>query len=103
MVYDDTGRYHLYIESTLSSLRYWPKLRRMPTKRFPKQALIMMQNDRDNNGSRNIRSWSSDIKHCLESYGFQDVWTGQRNCISLSIQVQNDRTFSTRMVLKCVQ
>ena len=31
MVYSDTGRYPLYIESTLSSLRYWLKLRRMPT------------------------------------------------------------------------
>ena len=77
MVYGDTGRYPLYIESTLSSLRYWLKLRRMPTERFPKQALIMMQNDIDNNGSRNTRSWASDIKHCLESYGFQDVWTGE--------------------------
>ena len=37
----------------------------------------MMQNDIDNNGSRNTRSWASDIKHCLESYGFQDVWTGE--------------------------
>ena len=68
MVYGDTGRYPLYIQSTLSFLRYWLKLRRMTTERFPKQALIMMQNDIDNNGSRNIRSWASDIKHCLESY-----------------------------------
>ena len=107
MVYDDTGRYPLYIQSTLSFLRYWLKLRRMPTERFPKQALIMMQNDIYNNGSRNTRCWASDIKHCLESYGFQDVWTGEvaneTALFSFSIQVQNDRTFSTRMVLKGVQ
>ena len=76
MVYGDSGRHSLYIEITVSSLRYWLKLRSMPTERFPKQALIMMQNDIDNNRSKNTRSWASDIKHCLESYGFQDVWTG---------------------------
>ena len=37
----------------------------------------MMQNDIDNNGSRNTQSWASDIKDCLKSYGFQDVWTGE--------------------------
>ena len=61
----------------MSSLRYWRKLRRMPTERFSKQALIMMQKDIDNNGSRNTRSWATVIKHCLKSYGFQDVWTGE--------------------------
>ena len=36
MVYGDTGRYPLYIESTLSSLRYWLKLRRMPHRTISK-------------------------------------------------------------------
>ena len=47
MVYGDNGRYPLYIESTLSYLRYWLKLWRIPTERFPKLALIMMQKDID--------------------------------------------------------
>ena len=37
----------------------------------------MMQNDINKNGSRNIRNWVRDIKHCLESHGFQDVWAGE--------------------------
>ena len=41
MVYDDIGRYPLYIESTMSPLGYWLNLRRMPTRRFLKQMLIM--------------------------------------------------------------
>ena len=53
------------LEKASKSLGLTVKLRRMPTERFPKQALIMMQNDIDNNGSRNTRSWASDIKHCL--------------------------------------
>ena len=37
----------------------------------------MMQNDIDRNGSRNTTKWANGIKHCLESYVFQDVWTGE--------------------------
>ena len=39
MVYGETGRYSLY--------RYWLKLGKMPITRFPKQALIMLQNSLD--------------------------------------------------------
>ena len=35
MVYGETGRYPLYIDSTISSLKYWF--------RFPRQALIMLK------------------------------------------------------------
>ena len=66
----------------------------MPTEQFPKQALIMMQNDIDDNGSRNTRSWASDIKHCLESYGFQDVWTGE---------VANETAFLSAFKCKMVE
>jgi len=75
MVYGDTGRYPLYIESTISSLRYWLKLRKMPMTRFPKQTLTMLKNDIDMHASNSIGNWAGNIKHCLESYGFQDAWT----------------------------
>ena len=54
----------------------------------------MVQNDRDNNGSRNTRSWASDIKHCLESYGFQDVCTGE---------VANETTFLSAFECKMIE
>ena len=38
MVYGETGRYPLYIDSKIASLRYWLKLGKMPITRFPKQA-----------------------------------------------------------------
>ena len=75
MVYGDTGRYPLYIESTISSLRYWLKLRKMPMTRFPKQTLTMLENDIDMHASNSTGNWAGNIKHCLESYGFQDAWT----------------------------
>ena len=42
MVYGETGRYPLYIDSRIASLRYWLKLGKMAITRFQKQALIML-------------------------------------------------------------
>ena len=78
MVYGETGRYPLYIDSTVSSLRYWFKLRKMPMTRFPKQALVMLKNRLDTNTIHKDRNWAGSIKDCLESYGFHDVWTNGR-------------------------
>ena len=55
MVYGETGRYSLYIDSTISSLRYWFKLSKMPMTRFPKQALIMLKNSLDTNTTHTNR------------------------------------------------
>ena len=54
MVYGETGRYPLYIDSKITSLRYRLKFGKMPITRFPKQALIMLQNspDTENRGKR---------------------------------------------------
>ena len=73
MVYGETGRYPLYIDSTISSLRYWFKLSKMPMIRFPKQALIMLKNSMDNNTTHKNRNWAGNLKDCLKSYGFHDV------------------------------
>ena len=43
--------------------------------RFPKQTLTMLENDIDIHASNSTGSWAGNIKHCLESYGFQDAWT----------------------------
>ena len=74
-VYGDTGRYPLYIESTINFLRYWLKVRNMPMTRFPKQTLTMLENDLVKCTSTSTSNLAGNIKHCLESYGFQDVWT----------------------------
>ena len=57
MVYGETGRYLLYIDSTISSFRYWFKLSKMPMTRFPKQALIMLKNSLDTNTAYKNRNW----------------------------------------------
>ena len=85
MVYGETGRYPLYIDSTISSLRYWFKLSKMPMTRFPKQALVMLKNRLDTNTTHKNRYRAGSIKDCLESYGFHDVWTNGR--------VENEKAF----------
>ena len=85
IVYGETGGYPLYIDITVSSLRYWFKLSKMPMTRFPKQALVMLKNRLDTNTTHKNRNWAGSIKDCLESYGFQDVWTNGR--------VENEKAF----------
>ena len=77
-VYGETARYPLYTDSTISSLRYWLKLRRMPIIRILKQVLIMLQNSLDLGGKGKRKNWAGNIKECFESQGFQDVWTQGR-------------------------
>ena len=74
MVYGDTGRYPLFIESTISTLRYWLKIRKLPITRLPKQALTMLENSLLVNG-RNHDNWVKSVKDCLLSLGFENAWT----------------------------
>ena len=78
MVYGKTGRYPLYIDSMISSLRYWLKLSRMPITRVPKQVVIMPPNSLDLGGKGKRYKWACHIKECLESHSFLDVWTQGR-------------------------
>ena len=82
MIYGETGRYPLLIDSTIRSLRYWLKITNMPLNRFPRQAYIMLRNDVEttiqNNQSTGLHNWAKDIKECLEAYGFHDVWLNGR-------------------------
>jgi len=73
-IYGDTGRYSLYIDSCLASLRYWLKLTYMPDDRFPKQAYLMLRNSMDLNTFSNCKNWAWGIKNVLETYGFGNVW-----------------------------
>ena len=106
IVYGNTGRYPLYIESTISSLRYWLKLRKMPMTRFLKQTLTMLENDIDMHASNSTGNWAGNIKHCLESYGFQDAWTaGETNETSFlsAFKRKKGRTLPRRMAHENIQ
>ena len=82
MIYGETGRYPLLIDSTIRSLRYLLKITNMPLNRFPRQAYTMLRNDVEttiqNNQPTGLHYWAKGIKECLEAYGFHDVWLNGR-------------------------
>jgi hypothetical protein len=74
MVYGEVGRYPLYIDSTLRAIKYWLRLMKLPQTRFPLQAYEGDKNRLLSNHSRQSDTWSYGIKHCLDIFGFSDVW-----------------------------
>ena len=80
MVYGELGRYPLFIDSTISAVRYLFKLRNMNDERFPQQAMKMENQSIERhqlNQHANIKhSWLVSVKNCFERYGFADVYNG---------------------------
>lgn len=73
MVYSELGRYPLYINSSVKSIKYWFKILHMEPHRLPKQAYSMLLS-LDGNGKRN---WVTCIRELLISLGFEYVWRDQ--------------------------
>lgn len=73
LVYGDTNRYPIYINSSVNCIRYWLKLLRMDIVRLPRKAYNMLY-DLDMKGKCN---WVSNIRMCLCENGFGDVWLFQ--------------------------
>ena len=69
LVYGETGRYPLYIDSSVSAVRYWFKLQKLDVSRLPRQAY-----ERNKNEERMSHNWALLIKQCLDSFGFSEVW-----------------------------
>ena len=76
MIYGETGRYPLSIDSALRSIKYWFKLQQMSNTRFPKQAqqMIMEKIPELSRGRDNYHNWSFSVKRCFDFYGFSEVW-----------------------------
>jgi hypothetical protein len=96
MVYGELGRYPLYIDSAVSTVRYWFKLQSLVFVRLPKQAYQMEMNRsfRYSDNQSQAHNWVTGVKHCLDIFGFSDVW--------LNGGVGNEkgflRTFKQRMI-----
>ena len=70
MVYGDLGRFHLFINSYTSSMKYWIRLLEMGNNRLPKTAYEMLL-CLDRNGKD---CWVSRIREILCETGFNFVW-----------------------------
>ena len=73
MIYGDLGRYPLYINSSINTLRYWFKLLTMDSNRLPYNAYQMLL-ELDRNGKE---CWVSKIRVILCETGFNIVWLQQ--------------------------
>ena len=69
MVYGDLGRFPLYINGYVSSVRYWFRLLELETDRLPKKA-YEMQLCSDKNGRD---CWASSMRGILCENGFNFV------------------------------
>ena len=73
VVYGETGRYPIYLNSVIRCISYWLKLTCMEDSRIPKKAYNMLR-DLDVKGKMN---WVSRIRLKLFEYGFGFVWLCQ--------------------------
>ena len=82
MIYRETGRYPLFIDSTIKSLRHWLKITNLPLNRCPRRAYTMLRNDVEtdiqNDQSTGLNNWAKGIKECSESYAFHCIWLNGR-------------------------
>ena len=72
MIYGDTGRHELWINSTLRSIKYWLKILRMDENRYVRKVYNMMLHDDccDN--------WAGKIKKVFFRFDFIDIWESQQ-------------------------
>ena len=70
LVYGETNRYPIVLNSVIRCIRYWLKLTRMEEHRYPKKAYKMLRVF-DERGKHN---WVSNVRHILFMYGFGYVW-----------------------------
>ena len=73
IIYGELGRYPLYINSSIKSIKYWLNLLQMNDDRLPKQAYRMLV-ALDGKGKR---CWVTNIKELLFKSGFGIAWHHQ--------------------------
>ena len=73
MIYGETGRYPLYIQAYVKIIKYWLRLLRMNTDRYPRKCYDMMKLY-DSTGKRN---WVTSVRELLFNIGFNYVWYNQ--------------------------
>ena len=73
LVYGETNRYPLFVNSAVRCIRYWLNLTRMDGSRLPCKSYRMLRG-LDARGKRN---WVSNVRCELNQFGFGYVWLNQ--------------------------
>ena len=70
ILYNESGRYPIYINMKIKSIKYWLRLLKLPSSRICKQAYTMLER-LDSSGKNN---WVTHIREILCTNGFGIVW-----------------------------
>ena len=73
LVYGETNRYPLFVNSAEGCIRYWLKLTRMEASKLPSKAYRMLHVLEE----RGKRIWASNVRCKLYQYGFGFVWLNE--------------------------
>ena len=72
-VYDETGRYPLFVTTAIKAVKYWLRVVMMSLERHTRKAYNMLVN-MDNTGKQ---TWATWVRTFLCSRGFGHVWLYQ--------------------------
>ena len=73
MVYCETGRYPLFVNIFVKSVKYWLRILKMPDHRFPYKSYKMLLYLHE----QYPKPWASSVCFQLYKYGFNHVWENQ--------------------------
>ena len=73
VVYGETGRYPLFVNIFVKSVKYWLCILKMPDYRFPYKSYKMLLYLYE----QNRKTWASSLCFLLYKYGFNHVWENQ--------------------------
>ena len=73
LVYGETDRFPITLNSAIRCIRYWLKLTCMDEDRLLRKAYLMLCNL----DARDKRNWASNVRIHLFQYGFGFVWMNQ--------------------------
>ena len=69
----ECGRYAMHVSTQVRVVKYWVKLLRMESSRYPHQCYLFLK-QLDENGKQ---TWVSDVRHLLFTTGFSYMWIAQ--------------------------
>ena len=72
-VYGELGRFPLYVNMYIKSIKYWLKILKLPEHRLPLKAYRMLLFLHQ----QNRNTWASTVCSFLYKHGFQEVWENQ--------------------------
>ena len=88
LVYGETGRFPLIVNSTIRAIKYWFRLQKMPEDRLPRQALTMFEGT----SIPDKINWLKFVRDCLCKSGFAFVW--------LNRGVGNEKSFLKKLKVR---